>query len=71
MVVENMIKKRYESYKCSCKKGDIQITKNGFGKVRSNKRKINHSKSIYTGIKVCRECGSTIDVDGRDLKKLL
>jgi len=66
-----MIQPRYEYFGCNCKKGDIILTKNGFGVVRSNKRKGNNRKAVYTSIKGCNKCGSTIDKEGRDLKKIL
>ncbi|ADZ09312.1 hypothetical protein Metbo_1066 [Methanobacterium lacus] len=66
-----MILPRYEYFLCNCEKGDIILTKNGFGKVRSNKRKGNDRKAVYTSIKGCNKCGSTIDSHGTDLKKTL
>lgn len=66
-----MILPRYEYFLCSCKKGDIILTKNGFGIVRSNTRKGNNRKKVYTSIKGCNKCGSTIDSHGIDLKKTL
>jgi hypothetical protein len=67
-----MIKPRYEYFRCNCEKGNIILTKNGFGIVRSNKRKGNERKRVYTSIKPCSEYGSTTDIGGKeDLKKML
>lgn len=64
--VKKMDETKLEIYRCECGNGTIELTKLVYSQLRSSKK-----RETYASITPCTVCGSTIDLSGRDLSKLL